>query len=222
MIVQNELRARALCQWHCGYGLRLAQEYFPPRYRRLYVDAVQLYRELNMADSYPQQQLAEEQLYGGFDWAGDYAPPTQIWSDLVNELGIELRCPDTLRALAHQLLESLASQDALTNSACRLVVDVESRHELKEIADRYYTDLANEEALSIGGKNVMISSSLERTRQGSVHLLRPEVLGLRIVQPNELPTGIVDRVRTGHLMVHSVVGEPSGNMPDDTNAPAWV
>lgn len=224
MTIQNQLRARTLLEWHRRYGTRLAQEYFPPRYRRLYIEAVHLYSELNMIDSYAQQQLVEEQLYGGFDWAGDYAPPTDLWSNMINEMGIEMRCPRNLRALAQDLLDSLASQNLLADSACRLIIDVESRQELKAIADEYYADLDTEAHLNIGGKHVMISSSLERTplTQDRTHLLRPEVLGLRIVQPNELPTGIVDRVRSGQLVVRRVVGEPSGNLPDNTDAPARV
>jgi hypothetical protein len=101
----------------------------------------------------------------------------------------------------------------------RLTVEAETRARLLEHAGEFYADVIAEQHIGIGGLNVLVSCSAERypwTPEGHrVTLLRPEVLGLRVVAKGERPDDIVDAIRDGQLVVEGVIGGPLNRMFPD-------
>jgi hypothetical protein len=96
-------------------------------------------------------------------------------------------------------------------------VSFSSSEELKAEADAYYADLKTEEADGIGGANVLLVWAIEHATirvdgwsyvQQAV-LMRPEGMGFRRIAPGEQPDELLEHVRTGRLLLESVLGGPT-------------
>jgi hypothetical protein len=130
---------------------------------------------------------------------------------------VELDCPENMGA-AGQLLQELAEHIGEgPQPQLRRAVHVRDREQLLKHAEEFYSDLMTEEGLGIGGKNLLMSYSLERTsfldseqlEVQEVALLRPKVLGMTFVVQATQPDELIDKVRSGQLTIIETMGGPS-------------
>jgi hypothetical protein len=208
--------ARVILEWHLKTGIALAPTRIDGEAQASYVEAVRRYAEMELYEAETQRQLAQEQVAGIFEWMYSEPCPQDLWYRITAELQVELDCPETMGATGQLLRDLVKHIGEEPEPQLRRTVHVRDRAQLLEHAEEFYQDLAAEERLGIGGKNAMLSCSLEGTSFSAlehreaedVTLLRPEVLGMSFVAPGDRPDGLIDSIRNGRLVIQETTGEP--------------
>ena len=208
--------AITILNWHRETGVNLVSE-LHPNLRSPYLEAVHKFVESNLHDMDVQRLLANEQIGGQFEWAYQQRVSEQQWYQLAHRLEIDAQYPRSLGEAGKYLQSSLQSEEESgeADREIRLRVRVTTREELLTKADQFYKNVATEEEIGIGGKNALLSCSLERTPFSqsarniqTVTLLHVEALGLYRIHESAQPDDLLEQVRSGALSIKTVVGQP--------------
>lgn len=219
--------------WHVRYGtLRRPSNMDDSAFLR-YQERVAHFRDADLSRHHEQQAIAREQQSGVFEWHYASSIPTTLWSEAARRFEIsDHHPPENLGEAARWILDLLKlaeTTDSRPDNSLRVAVQAETCAQLLEQAREFYSDLFVEQTPALGGVNVLLSCSLERFpsapngHNGS--LLRPEVLGLRVVIDGERPDDLIDAIRRDELVVEDVIGgstEPmSANSRHDKPSDKW-
>jgi len=204
--------------WHERYGIGRPPSHMNESQFVRYKERVDHFHLADLSNPHAQHEIAREQQSGGFEWAYVETIPAELWNDVTRMYEIfSHRPPEHLGAAAQRILDSRESVDVVKppqEDRSRVTVEADSRERLLVQADEFYADVVAEQRRGIGGRNVLISCSLERypwdgASQQHATLLRPEVLGLRVAVAGERPDDFIDAIRQGHLVVESTIGGPT-------------
>ena len=210
--------AELIRQWHQRYGVFNPPSNMSEGQFLRYKERVDFFHQADLSDPQMQLEIGREQQAGVFEWFYTRAIPAELWSEVAREHEIlDHPTPEHLGEAARWILKPLRSVDMRQlprDDKSRLVVKAHNRWGLFEQARHFYADVVAEQRDGIGGLNVLISCSLERYRwdgasEQDATLLRPEVLGLRVVAIGERPDDLVDAIREGQLVIESTIGGPT-------------
>ena len=204
--------------WHERHGIERASSHMNEGQFFRYQERVDHFHRADLSDPAAQHDIAREQQSRAFEWAYVETVPTELWKDVTRTHDVfHHPPPEHLGAAAGWILDILRGLDVAEPSQdekSRVIVEADSRVRLLDEAREFYADVVAEQEPGIGGLNVLISCSLERypwdgANQRHATLLRPEVLGLRVVVAGERPDDFIDAIRQGHLVVETTIGGPT-------------
>jgi hypothetical protein len=204
--------ALIILRWHQEYGVDRAWK-DKQEWMTRYLDVVADFTKSDLHNLNSQRELARVQISGELERFYGASVPSDLWDRIMGKLDLSEECPARLGDIA-RLIEKYQSVEGESSSeGKRFVLSAQSREQILSSSREFYADLIKEEDKGIGGLNILLSTSLERTRIASgknIVLLSPEILGLRYVNKGERPDDILDKVRQGELVIRSAIGEPKG------------
>jgi hypothetical protein len=223
-----EIRLASACAelirfWHEHYGPNdYAVNMDEAQFRR-YRDCVEYFRKADLSDRRFQQEIAEKQRSGIFDWFYSTAIPAALWEEVSRRFGIaEYPSPQNLGQAARWILERLASSESPSSAVedGRQSFSAKTKADFLMNARAFYADVAAEGNTEVGGIHVLLSCSLERySWQPQEHeasmatLLSAQTLGLRLIKRDEREDDFIDAIRQGAFVVE-MIGCPSDPMSD--------
>jgi hypothetical protein len=163
-----------------------------------------------------QREIAWEQIAGQFEWAYSAQLTQEVWGGLLGAWPRDRPVPSRTSDAAHLVIAIVGRAKSETTDSpggTRRTVDFSDCEELDREADLFYSEQMAEEGLGIGGRNVLLACSLERSGMSGapgsasrVTLLGLDVLGIRKIQPGERTGDFIDAIRSGRIMVRNVTG----------------
>jgi hypothetical protein len=203
------ISTQAILGWHLDIGLRRHRECVEVSQLEEYVQRVRHFAREDLHNPVIQREIAREQLMGLFEWAYGVPLTEEMHQALAVFLPNLASPPTCLGELAKGilgLLDRTKSKEKNPEKSLRKMVHVVTRDELNREASEFYREYMGEENLGIGGRNVLIACSLERSNRESITLLAPEILGIEKIPPNARQDDFLDAIRRGNLVVESVTG----------------
>jgi hypothetical protein len=213
--------------WHAGYrNVEFPATLDDPELQR-YRDRVMYFREADLSDPFMQEEIAREQRSGSFEkyYAAEVPPEWWQFVTRIHEIG-DYPSPRYLGEAATWIIEHVHAAYSVpkVDERLRQPVQAQTRESLFAHAQDFYVDVIAAQTSGLGGVNVLISCSLERYAWSEMSLrttlLRPAVLGLRIISNGEREDDFIDAVRDQTLVVESTIGAPQDRMRDTDSTDA--
>lgn len=201
--------------WHEHHGVAHRPSNMDEGQFRRYMDRVEHFHRVDLANPGAQEEIAREQRSGIFEWYYGTVVPAELWKNIAGKYEVvDHGPPQHLGETANWIIEKLRSTEplGLQKELSRRIVQAETPARLFEKAREFYADIVAAQTPGVGGVNVLLSCSLERypwsQEDKRATLLRPEALGLRLVGKGERRDDLIDALRQGELVVERVIGGP--------------
>lgn len=195
--------ARVIVRWHQEIGADLAPQRMSIERQHEYQERVSGFANSGLDNPHVLHELARLQLSGIFEYFYGEIVPVRLFSGFLRERHAE---PLSLSAAAREILSLLEPESERREEPAqggRKVVRFETQQQLVHAAHEFYRPFSAEAQDGLGGVELLLSCSLERSGhdRGEVTLLAPDVLGFEIVTHNSRENDLLDHLRSGTLRI---------------------
>jgi hypothetical protein len=222
-----EFLTRFLIKWHLSIGKQLAAMRLEPQSLNIYLEKINILRELDLINVRNMHQIAIEQVSGAFELFYAESIPDQMWYQMCGEYNIEAEIPPNLGNIGHQILNLLKELQfekeedkvvfrlpegwpdrTITLGPARDEVLLKPNETPRQALRRSFVEMEKLNSFNIGGRELLVSMNEDLPHEREldhIAVYNPASFGFQLISKEDGKDNIVVEAVKGQIRIIDVV-----------------